>query len=203
MKKSIVAACLLLLLPHVFAANVISIIFDIDKNDNVALTGLDIGDGTRQKFFSDEGPYELLLLDSDGSRVDGHKFDASFILLSDPPQPLDYSSHSYRLLYSNSTEKIIITHNGKVIFEKSLPNKGSPCNRNGICDSGENGFGCFADCGTAPSLSEPTQPPQTNGKTAGTGLLPVLPQVLAELLLVLGAFIIITAVLLFLKLRKK
>jgi hypothetical protein len=130
---------------------VIDIGFEIDKEDNVRLNNLDIGEGEPQRFFSDaNGSYEVLIVDSDGNKLEGTKFDASFWLLSDPPEALDYSDHSYRFKYQNASDKVLIKYRNNIIFKSKLPPVGN-CTENGVCEKGENAFGCFRDCDSSSS----------------------------------------------------
>jgi len=126
---------------------VIDIGFNIDKKDNVELTALDIGKGERQRFFDEEtGPYQLSIMDSNGDVLDNHSFDVDFWVYSDPPAPLNYSSHRYRLKYYSTAAEIVIEHNGKEIFQRNLSAEGN-CTENNICGNSENAFNCFRDCG--------------------------------------------------------
>jgi len=128
---------------------VIDMTFEIDKNDRVQLHDLTIGEGEPQRFFNEEtGPYEVLLVDSSGEKIDSHSFNTDFWLLSDPPQPLNVSYQDYRLNYSSNADMLLIKHNGTVIFEKKLASQGN-CTENGICESNENAFNCYRDCNSS------------------------------------------------------
>ncbi|PIN84026.1 hypothetical protein COV61_01385, partial [Candidatus Micrarchaeota archaeon CG11_big_fil_rev_8_21_14_0_20_47_5] len=114
MEKTIAVLVILCLLMPFLSAEAIFIRFDMDKNDAVSLTALDVGEGWRGHFREDAGSYRIAVLDAGGKEIDALEFEPTFILLSDPPQPIDYSTQSFRLNYSDSADALVITHEDAV-----------------------------------------------------------------------------------------
>ena len=201
--RTIVFVVLLFLL-HIVSAygKVIDIGFNIDKNDNVQLTALDTGEGERQRFFADEtGQYQVLILDSRGDTLDSHFFNVDFWLQSDPPEPLNVSSHSYRLKYYSTADKVLIKHKSDVIFQRSLA-AGGTCTENGVCEAGENAFNCFKDCepsiadGYCTGLADGVCDPDCS-KSEDVDCMPATPQSSSTCALPLVLFSLLSAVVIF------
>lgn len=152
MRAALLFIFALLLAQAISASEVVLVGFDIHKDGSVALTALSAVEGVRQRAgISNSGEYELRVEDASGAAIDSLRFDTSFILLSDPPVQSNVSSHLYRLNYTPGASRIRVMKGGNEIFRAPIPPLGS-CNNNGICESGENSFGCLHDCdyGGAP-----------------------------------------------------
>ena len=119
----------------------LQIILDIDINNNVTLDSMNL---TEQEQFSEEssGDYSLRILDSNNNIVHKKNFSIDFIIFSDPPIITNESIIFEIVKYNESMKKLEIYYNNSKIFSQSIQ---SFCNRNSVCETGEDYLSC-SDC---------------------------------------------------------
>ncbi|MEM5870937.1 MAG: hypothetical protein QXX04_01060 [Candidatus Aenigmatarchaeota archaeon] len=123
--------------------SVLSILFEIYKNDSVKIDEIKVRIGN-PTIFTIPGNYKLQILDKNKKVINETTFQPVFYILTDPPIETDFAVIHVRFLYDKNIEYryLKIYKDEREIFSKEF----SLCNYNKICDEYESYLSCPSDC---------------------------------------------------------
>jgi len=127
---------------------VYSIDIEIFKNDNVILNSISAANATTSHFPTVNTDYKIKVLSNDGQELFNNNLGVSFTISLDPVGIIETNSTTInpRVPFYANAKYIEIYHSGKKILNIDLSNQF--CNKNSVCDLGENQYNCSEDCKT-------------------------------------------------------
>jgi len=150
-KIIITAVFFVLLFPSIFSKIepelVYSIKAEIFKNDTVIPMGIGAGVGTITPFPTSKKDYSIKVFGPNNRVIFDKDIDVSFIIYLEPDIniPTNSSIIHVRVPYNYQAKRIRIYHLDKIILDIDLSKE--LCDRDSICDEGENKYNCQDDCG--------------------------------------------------------
>jgi len=146
---------LFLLISNVYAqANVLQTVYQIKtvifKDDNTQLTEIDVMNSTISVFPSSDTGYSIKVFSNDGKVLFKEFLGVSFNLNLEPMGTihLNKTTITIKVPFYTNVKSIAIYHSSKKILDIDLSEHF--CNKNSICDLGENQYICPEDCITEP-----------------------------------------------------
>jgi len=131
---------MLTLVGNAVSIEVVSIELEVYQNDSVVLNGIFLTEGTKSAPLG-PGDYTVKVIDKKGSTLTQENFTLSF-MYEYPLKIVDHLPITIRLPYSEESDKVVLLHSKKTIFEYSL----TFCNNNSACEKSENYISCPKDC---------------------------------------------------------
>ena len=123
------------------AEKVLSINLDVYQNDSVKENSVKIEEGNPNVYVS-PGDYLLEVLRADGSVAASQYIGLKFLIYSDPPTPVNYSTINLRIRYSGDMKKIRLFNKDKLIYSADI----AVCVVDGVCGPHETHISCPQDC---------------------------------------------------------
>ena len=142
--KTTIAFCIALvfLTQSVYSEKVLNIELEVYKNDSVIPKSIMPMDGN-PTIYVVPGDYRLVLLNPEGEIILEKPIEISFIVMTDPPTPIDSYPLSLRLPYNPEMRILKLFNGDKEIFSTTI----DVCNNDGVCQIGyENFLSCPDDC---------------------------------------------------------
>jgi len=149
-------AVFLMIVANVFAqANVLQTVYQIQmtvfRDDKAKLNEISAFNSTVSAFPSSDTGYSIKILSHTGRTLFNEHLGISFILIVDPVGVIERNETTItvKVPYFSQAKSIAIYHSEKKILDIDLSK--DLCNRNSICDIGENEANCPEDCKKAVS----------------------------------------------------
>jgi hypothetical protein len=121
---------------------VISISFTVYDNDSAEINHVKVLEG-RPTDYVNKGHYLLEFTDENNRTLYYQDFAVNYLLLENPPVPVNYSVTSLRVPYNSNMSRIHIFKDDKLIYSSSV----NVCDSDGICDKDTESFlSCPKDC---------------------------------------------------------
>jgi len=132
---------------------VYSVILEIFEDDRTILNSIEAIDGTITTFPTYQTDYSLKIFSHDRKELFKSYLGVSFTINAGDAGviKLDNTTIHFRAPYYPTAKYMAIYHESKNIFEIDLSK--SVCNKNAVCDLGENEYNCPGDCKTKEGVS--------------------------------------------------
>ncbi|MEM5792914.1 MAG: hypothetical protein QXY45_00955 [Candidatus Aenigmatarchaeota archaeon] len=125
--------------------NVYSIYVEVFRNDSVNPISVGTVRGTISHFSSQQKDYSVKVLGPRDKILFERYLEIPFVIYLEPEGSLNLESNliQLRVPYSEEATRIRLYHLGKIILDIDLSQL---CNKNSVCDIGENKYNCPEDC---------------------------------------------------------
>ncbi len=139
--KMILVLALVLASGLAVAEDVLSVNLEVGKDDSAYLIDARVTEG-RPTAYTTPGDYSLRVLDLSGSELYSQSIRLNFMVMTDPPRPVDKQSIVLRIPFQKTMSELVLEHGGIEIFRQKL----DLCDGDGICSDHETISSCPQDC---------------------------------------------------------